>query len=75
MLLATPLSSAVGSDQAMGLAASGELGPRIVPDGHALWLPQSQLIFKVHVIHHADATRANLMYRAHFYRPDDLERP
>ena len=42
-LLATPLSSAVDSDQAMGLLASGELGPPAsAPDGHALWLPQSR---------------------------------
>ena len=75
MLLATPLSSAVDSDQAMGLAASGELAPRMVPDGHACGYSIAACPFSSPRYPPADATLANLMYRAHFYRPDGLERP
>ncbi|HEX8762081.1 MAG TPA: hypothetical protein VF734_19375 [Pseudonocardiaceae bacterium] len=76
-LLATPLSSAVDSDQAMGLLASGELGPPASSRTVRLcgYLNRGLLLLKVHVLHHADATRANVMYRAHFYRPDGVERP
>jgi hypothetical protein len=60
------------------MRAVGELitGPRVVPPVTLCgYLNRGLLTLKVHVIHHADATRANLMYRAHFYRPDGLERP
>ena len=75
MLPATALASAVDSDQAMGLLATGKLGPVTVPRTVTLcgYLNRGLLSLKVHVIHRADPTRANLMYRAHFYRPDDPE--
>lgn len=76
-LAATALASAVDSDQAMGFLASGELGQPFASREFILcaYLNRGLLTIKVHVIHRTDPTRVNVMYRAHFYRPDGPGRP